>query len=83
MGSLHHLLIVLSLAGCGFTPQGDLLRSAVKERGAEAFDAGLENAEWFLCQAASVGSVQRRYGGSADMANAYRVLCGRGGEVIR
>ncbi len=66
---------ILLLAGCGFTPQGDLARDIVREKGAQAYDEGLENAEWFICHAASIGSIRRRYGRDADMAAAYKRLC--------
>ena len=71
------LLAVLLLAGCGFTPQGDAVRRAVAEGTARAGDTGLENAEWFLCEAAPVGAVKRRYGADGDMASAYAKLCDR------
>lgn len=71
----------LVLAGCGLTPQGDIVRSTVAERGAEVMDGGLTNAEWFLCQAASVGSIKRRYGSSAEKSKAYTDLCRESGEV--
>ena len=66
---------LILLAGCGFTPQGDAARAAIREGGAQAFDEGLVNAEWFICQAASVGSIKRRYGISAEKAEAYNALC--------
>ncbi len=67
----------LLLAGCGLTSEGQALRDAVSTKGAAAYDAGLANAEWFICQAASVGSVRRRYG-SGELADAYRELCENG-----
>jgi hypothetical protein len=66
---------VLVLASCGFTPEGDMARDFVKTKGAQAYDAGLENAEWFLCNAASVGSIRRRYGRDAQTVAAYNALC--------
>lgn len=63
------------LSACGQTSQGDLVRDAIQKRGADAYDAGLENSEWFICEAASAGSVRRRYGKSAELAAAYRALC--------
>lgn len=77
-GGLRALLIVgclVSLTACGQTTQGSLIRDAVKARGAEVYDEGLENAEFFICRAASVGAVMRRYGFSAEKAAAWRVLC--------
>lgn len=69
------LAVAAALASCGFTPQGDFVRDVVKTRGAEAYDAGLENAEWFLCQAASVGSIRRRFGRDPQTVSAYNAIC--------
>ena len=68
-------LLILLLGGCGFTPYGDFARGAVTEYGAQAMDEGLVNAEFFVCRAASVGSVVRRYGKSAETAEAWKTLC--------
>jgi hypothetical protein len=65
----------LLLTGCGQTSFGDTVRSTIAERGAKAYDTGLENAEWFICQAASIGSIRRRYGQNPISAGAYRILC--------
>ena len=70
------LVLALLLAGCGFTGQGDFVREQISERGAQAMDEGLVNAEWFLCNAASIGSIKRRYGVSDDRAETYSELCG-------
>ena len=75
------LLGAFLLAGCGLTPQGDFARRAVATEGARIMDAGLENAEWFLCNAASIASVKRRYGKNQDTADAYRQLCDGNGQV--
>ena len=76
-------LVALGFLGgaCGLTPVGDGLRAAVKDAGAQAYDQGLENAEWFLCQAASIGSLRRRYGRAAETAAAYNALCEGPGDV--
>ena len=78
------ILAALFLSACGFTPQGDLIRDVVKQGTQKAGDAGLRNAEWFLCEAAPVGAVKRRYG-SANAAEAYAKLCDRGaaGNIIK
>lgn len=76
-------MMLISLAGCGFTPQGDLVRDAIRDKGAQAYDEGLENSLWFICNAASIGSVRRRFGGSADSASAYRALCAPSADVVR
>lgn len=69
------------LAACGFTEAGNRARDLAAEEGAKAYDEGLANAEFFICRAASVGSVQRRYGRSADTAQAWRTLCQGDGEA--
>ena len=79
--------LAVLLAACGFTEAGGLARGFVASEGARAYDEGLANAEFFLCRAASVGSVQRRYGRSTETAQAWRTLCAGDGaaalEVIR
>ena len=62
----------LSLSACGFTPQGDLVREAVRDKGAQAYDEGLANSVWFICNAASVGSIRRTFGRNMD---AYNAIC--------
>lgn len=71
----------LLLAGCGFTPQGDMIRAAAKTGGAQVMDEGLNNAEWYICQAASIGAVRRRYG-KPGLAEAYRTLCDQNGADL-
>ena len=70
---MKHLLLALFLSGCGFTPFGDTIRSAVKDYGAQAYDEGLENSEFYICKVASIGSILRRYGRSK--AEAWKALC--------
>lgn len=69
------LLVLMFLSGCGQTQIGDRIRDAIKERGAEVYDTGLENAEFFICRGASVGAVMRRYGSDVEKAQAWRTLC--------
>lgn len=74
------VLATLALAGCS-----DMMPAAVAQRGAVVADKALENAEWLLCKAATVGSVVRRYGVSTEKADAWRVICRSDpmAEVIR
>jgi len=67
--------LMLFLGACGLTPQGSALRAALTGTATQAMDEGLINAEFFMCKAASVGSIQRRYGQSEDLADAWRTLC--------
>ena len=63
------------LSGCGFTPEGEAVRLAIKEYGAKAADAELVNLEWAICHTISVGAFKRRYGQSPAKAAAWRTLC--------
>lgn len=74
--------VMLLLTSCGFTPEGDLARETIREKGAQAYDAGIENAEWFLCNAASIGSIRRKFGRDPQLADAYRTLCERKADVV-
>lgn len=75
------LLCLPALGGCGFTSEGQAVRQGVATYGAQAMDEGLVNAEWFICRAASVGAVQRRYGKSSEAAEAWKTLCNGDGEA--
>ena len=77
------LLACLSVAlgGCGVTTTGQQVREGVATYGAQAMDEGLVNAEWFICSAASIGSVKRRYGKTKESADAYNTLCGLEGDA--
>ncbi len=81
MRKLALILPLLSMTACGFTEQGDLARQVVSAKGAQAMDEGLVNAEFFICRAASVGSVTRRYGSTAEKARAWRTLCSTDKEL--
>jgi hypothetical protein len=75
------LLGAVFLFGCGLSPQGDFARRTAATAGARIMDAGVENAEWFLCNAASIAAVKRRYGRDQHTADAYRELCDGDGQV--
>ena len=53
----------------------DAVRLVVANRGAEAADGGVENAMWFLCKAATVGSMRRWLGGDGQKMAAWNILC--------
>lgn len=75
-------LAALLLGACGLTPQGNAIRAAIEKGGAQVMDESLSNAEWWLCQGASVGSIKRRYGGGKS--SAYNELCEQDkGDVIK
>lgn len=74
------ILAVLALSGCGFTPQGTAIRNAVEKYGAQAYDEGLENAVYFVCNVASVGAVRRKWGQSPEV---YTRFCEASGSIIK
>jgi len=69
------ILASIFIAGCGITPQGNFVRDAVRLKGAQVNDAGLRNSLWFLCNGASIGSVQRMFGQSVATAELYKQMC--------
>ena len=73
-GSALALLVILLLP-LGACAQYDVVSGVVKERGAAFYDKTLVESEFVICQAASVGSVQRRYGQTDETAAAWRKLC--------
>lgn len=68
-------LIGWAISGCGITPEGNVFRAAVQERGAQVMDEGIDNVTWWLCQGASVGSIKREFGASQELADAYATIC--------
>lgn len=75
-------VIAALLAGCGFTQQGDAARALVLDKGAQAYDEGLVNAETFVCSVASAGSVVRRYGKAKESWETWLRLCGYGARDL-
>lgn len=69
------LVLLVALSGCGVTREGTLIRDAVKTEGAKAYDEGMANAMWYICRAASVGSVLRWVGSDAVREAAWRGMC--------
>lgn len=66
------VLLVLVLPGCA---QFDVMKKVIAEDGATAKDGTLEAAEWYICSAASVGSIKRKYQTPEAIA-AYNEICG-------
>jgi hypothetical protein len=69
------IIAALMLSSCGFTPEGDIARGTIKDKGAQAYDEGLENSLWFLCNGVSIGAIRRKFGSDQRMADAYHTLC--------
>ena len=66
------LALLLSLSGCA---AADELRQRIAEEGAGAADRLLNDAEWFMCRASSVGAVTRRYWDDPQKRQAWADLC--------
>lgn len=63
---------LLAISGCA---NFDLGKQAVVAKATEWSDDALNDAIWWTCKGASVGSVQRKYGMSVDRASMYKVFC--------
>lgn len=50
-------------------------KTAISVQGSKAADSTLEASEWQMCQAATVGSVKRRFKTAEEIA-AYNAICG-------
>ena len=74
-GVAARLLFLVLLSGCGFTPEGQAVRMAVKEYGAQAADAEAENLEWALCNGVSIGAVKRKYPPGSKKRAGYDTFC--------
>lgn len=62
------LAAMLTLAGCSTL-------SGLVNAGAKANDAAAVAAETTICRGISIGAWIRHYGGDADKAKAWKVLC--------
>jgi hypothetical protein len=70
-GLLIFLACMVAVSGCA---EWNGLKSGVSEYGATAADETLDVAIWQMCQAATVGSVKRRFK-TVQEINAYNALC--------
>ena len=61
----------LFLGGCGLTQTGSAIEESVRQKAAQAYDGGLENAVQFICNDASKGSIDRKFGGMEDIYNDF------------
>lgn len=73
--------IVFALLGLGACAQTSAMKSAIAVKGAELSDTGLQDAVWWTCKGASVGSVKRMYGQTLERATTYREFCEGSGDT--
>ena len=70
------IAFALLLSGCGLTPQGDMVRQFLIERGQKAADQTAENAKDYLCKWARVESITKLFSHPSDR-RAYLTLCAK------
>ena len=70
--------LLLILGACSTV---DTVKTAIAVKGAELSAQALVDAEWWVCRAASVGSVKDRYGASLERADLYRNFCDGNGQA--
>ena len=68
-------LLILYLPGCGFTQWGDTFKSEALDKGAQAYDEGLVNAELIICRVSSVRSIMERYWTSPVRIKGWLTIC--------
>ena len=57
------------------------VKDTIAVKGAQTSDQVLIDAEWWVCSAATVGAVKRRYGTTAERADLYREFCDGSGTA--
>ena len=70
--------LVILVSGCGLTDKGNAFRNYFQEKAAIATTQMLDNSVWYTCEAASIGSIRKRFGSSQQTAFIYHNFCLRG-----
>jgi len=70
--------LMLFLGGCASLQTA---KTAVAVKGGELSKQALVDAEWWVCRAATVGSVKDRYGQSVERALLYKNFCEGNGKA--
>ena len=65
------IALIVTLTGCS---QYGTIKKVVAANGATATDDSLEAAMWYICNAASVGAIKRRFRTPAEIET-YKALC--------
>ena len=77
-----NMILWIVVAAIFFILSGCSTITSLWQKGAEANDSALYAAQKVVCEGASIGSVKRRYGGTASQAREYNAFCGNDGKVI-
>jgi len=75
------VLLMTALLFLGACTEFTAVKKAVATKGAEFSDDALVDAEWWVCYAASIGSVKRRYGATVERAETYKDFCHGDGDA--
>lgn len=75
------VFLITALLFLGACTEFTATKKAVAVKGAELSDSALVDAEWWVCYAASIGSVKRRYGATVERADTYKDFCYGDGEA--
>ena len=71
-------MLMMMLSACASV---DVAKKAIANKAAQASATALLDAEWWVCRAASVGSVKDRYGQSVERSMLYKNFCDGSGEA--
>lgn len=74
------MCLAIGIAGCGLTATGTAFEGTARATAAKVYDEGLVNAEQFVCNDTSVGSVKRRYLKTPGEAAIYNDFCNQAGR---
>ena len=69
-------ILLLALGACS-----SVTKDALKSRGANAADQLLIDSAWAVCELASIGSVNRKYGQTTARADTYKAFCKGDGKA--
>lgn len=71
VSKLIPLLLIAALSGCA----SQNTKQSVASYGAGIADDKLDSTLWYLCNAATVGSIKREFGTSLSRADLYKSMC--------
>jgi hypothetical protein len=66
------LTALLMLGACA---QVDAFKAYSRDRGAKTYDSALDSAVYFQCEAASAGSVRRKFATNTEDWEAWKTIC--------
>lgn len=68
-------VLVILVSGCGLTDKGNAFRDYFQNKSQKVSKQMLDNAIWYTCEAASVGSIREKFGSSQESAYFYHNYC--------